>query len=52
MPAIQHKHLESVIANQVNLTTEQILQLDQLFAADQIQGERYPDAGWTGIETA
>ncbi|WP_336951727.1 hypothetical protein [Acinetobacter sp. AS167] len=39
-------------ANQLSLTNEQILQLDQLFAPDQIQDERYPNAGWTGIETA
>lgn len=55
-PIFGTRHLnylqDNLKANQVNLTNEQILQLDQLFAPDQIQGERYPNAGWTGIETA
>ena len=32
------------------LSDIQIQQLDQLFSPEHIQGDRYPQAGWAGIE--
>lgn len=47
----QEKYLlENAKASKIQLTTEQIKQLDELFHPDFVEGNRYPDAGWVGIE--
>lgn len=42
--------IENAHATDIKLSGEQIKQLDTLFANENIAGERYPDAGWGGIE--
>ncbi len=42
--------LENAQAATLFLTPEQIKQLDTLFEPKHIAGDRYPDAGWAGIE--
>ncbi|MCM8511324.1 aldo/keto reductase [Acinetobacter bereziniae] len=47
----QSRYLQDNLkANQVMLSDIQIQQLDQLFSPEHIQGDRYPQAGWAGIE--
>lgn len=41
---------QNVAATTVTLTTHEIAWLDDLFASQNVQGERYPDAGMVGIE--
>jgi aryl-alcohol dehydrogenase-like predicted oxidoreductase len=43
---------QNVGAASVDLTPQQMAALDTLFAPDVVQGGRYPQAGWLGIETA
>lgn len=42
--------LENAQAVSIELSAAQIQQLDDLFEPSRITGERYPDAGWAGIE--
>lgn len=42
--------LENANAANVELTHEQIQRLDTLFDPQHVAGNRYPDAGWIGIE--
>lgn len=42
--------IENAKATDVKLTTQRIKTLDSLFDPQHIAGERYPDAGWGGIE--
>lgn len=42
--------IENVHAIGIKLSGEQIKQTDTLFANENITGERYPNAGWGGIE--
>jgi len=45
-------YLESnVSAASVTLTSKQIQELDEMFAPGRVAGERYPEAGFTGIES-
>ncbi|MFW1948745.1 aldo/keto reductase [Acinetobacter bereziniae] len=47
----QSRYLQDNLkANEVMLSDIQIQQLDQLFSPEHIQGDRYPQAGWAGIE--
>ncbi|AOW15810.1 aldo/keto reductase [Hydrogenophaga crassostreae] len=49
----RRRHLQSnVEAAALALSPETLATLDQLFTLGAAQGERYPDAGWAGIETA
>jgi aryl-alcohol dehydrogenase-like predicted oxidoreductase len=49
----RRKHLaQNVGAASVSLTLQQVAALDALFAPGVVQGGRYPQAGWLGIETA
>lgn len=42
--------IENAQAMDIQLTSEQVSELDELFDPSNIAGERYPDAGWSGIE--
>lgn len=41
----------NVSASSVTLTSKQIQELDEMFAPRRVAGERYPEAGFTGIES-
>ena len=50
--ARRRHHLEQNAASaEIELSPRQIDELDALFAIDEVQGDRYPQAGWAGIET-
>lgn len=42
--------IENAQAADINLTSSQIEALDNLFRDEDVAGERYPTAGWGGIE--
>ncbi len=42
--------MENAQAADIVLSPEQISTLDQLFSPENVHGNRYPDAGWAGIE--
>lgn len=42
--------LENTQAAAITLSAEQVDTLDEVFAPEHIEGNRYPDAGWAGIE--
>ena len=47
----QQKYLlENANATGITLSAKQIEQLDDLFNPEKVAGQRYPDAGWAGIE--
>lgn len=49
--ARRQRHLEQNVASAaIAFSDEQIGELDALFAIDKVRGERYPQAGWAGIE--
>jgi aryl-alcohol dehydrogenase-like predicted oxidoreductase len=49
--ARRRRHLEqNVAAAGIALDPRQLAELDSLFAVDRVRGERYPQAGWAGIE--
>ncbi|MFV0680493.1 aldo/keto reductase [Ottowia sp.] len=43
---------ENIGAARVTLSPEQMTQIEAVFAPAAVQGKRYPQAGWAGIETA
>ncbi|HRO61275.1 MAG TPA: aldo/keto reductase [Burkholderiaceae bacterium] len=49
--ARRQRHLEQNVASAgIALSAAQIGELEALFAIDKVRGERYPQAGWAGIE--
>ncbi len=49
--ARRRRHLEQNVASAgIALDPHQVGELDALFAVDKVRGERYPPAGWAGIE--
>ncbi len=43
--------LENVAATALRLTTEEITTLDEMFAPENVEGDRYPVSGAVGVET-